>query len=180
MKTTKIFSVIGIYILFIAVFIFSTDGVMSLPLKNIHRLKEIKPNQYENVSSELNYKVDTFTENQDILFTVEFSGWAFIHPVQDGSKKEIKLVFISEKKYYEVGTSLQERFDLRAILEENKIQGFKHGFITKFSPLQMKNGVYELYLYCYEGDGASAIVDTQRTFEKTNRMFTELKDDPAP
>jgi hypothetical protein len=142
-------------------------------------MTKIKTSEIDHVSSAINYGVNTFIENKDLLYTVEFTGWAFFLSEHAINNKEIKLVFDSGDNRYEAETELQERFDLWAVLQENNIPGYKHGFITKFSPLQMKNGIYKLYLFCYENEMTSGIVDTQLMFIKTYRNFSEYKDIPV-
>src|SRR4030066_504858 len=179
MNKKRLFSLAIVYLLFIVVLIFTTDIVLSIPLKNMYSLRKIKSNELDNLSSEIKYRVDSFIQNQDILFTVEFTGWAFIQSEQEKDNKQIKLVFVSGANQYEVETELQERFDLRAVLQENKISGYKHGFMTRFSPLQMKNGIYKLYIFCYENEATSGIVDTGRMYIKTYRDFSEYQVIPA-
>jgi hypothetical protein len=144
----------------------------------MYSLRKIKTNEFSNLSSELKYRVDSYNETQDILFTVEFTGWAFIPSEQDNNNKEIKLVFVSGDNRYEVDTELQERFDIKTVLQENNISDYKHGFITKFSPLQMKNGIYKLYIF-YENGETSVIVDTGKMYLKTYRNFSEYEDTGA-
>jgi hypothetical protein len=179
MNKKRLFSLTIAYILFIVVFIAADDIVLSIPWKNINSLRKIKTNEFQNLSSELKYNIDSFTENQDILSSVEFSGWALIPLERENDNKEIKLVFVSGDNRYEVETEIQERFDLKEILKENTFYNFKHGFMTRYSPLQMKNGIYKLYLFCYENEGASGIVDTGMMYQKTYRNFSSYEDIPV-
>jgi hypothetical protein len=176
MTKKRLFSLVILYSLFILVFTISTNIALSIPLKNVFRLQKNNIGDLDNLPGDLNFKIDSFIENRDILYTVEFIGWAFIQSKQGDSNKEIKLIFVSGENRYEVETVLQERFDLRQVLQENNIPGYKHGFITKFSPIQMKNGIYKLFLYCYENDGTSGIVDTGRMYLKTYRGFSAYDD----
>jgi hypothetical protein len=168
------------YLLFIIVFIAADDVVLSFPWKNIYRLSEMKTNEINNLSAVLQFKIDSFNENQDVFSTVEFIGWAFLPSEPVNANKQIKLVFVSEEHRYEVGTDLQERYDLREILLENKVAGYKHGFMTKFSPIQMKNGIYKLYLICFENEATSWAVDTGKKFIKNYRSFSEDDTVPTP
>ncbi len=179
MKKKRLFSLAIGYFLFAVVFFAANDIVLSIPWKNMDGLRKAETYKFDNLSSELNYKLDSFIENQDILSSVEFIGWAFIPSQQANDNKEIKLVFVSEDNRYEVDTALQERFDIRAVLQENKVSGYKHGFRTRFSPLKMKNGIYNLYLFCYENEEISGMVDTGRMYLKTYRNFSEYQGTPV-
>ena len=119
--------------------------------------------------------MENFRRSEDLLFTVEFMGFAFIPTEQESIEKEIKLVFASEENRYEVSTEVLDRFNLRNLFRENKVVGINHGFITRFSPLNMKNGVYRLYIYCYENENTIGFLETDMVFEKTYRSFKELK-----
>lgn len=179
MNKKRFFSLAIIYVLFIVVFMAATDIVLSLPLEIVNRTHKIETNAPDVLSSELVFNVDSFVENQDVLFSVEIIGWAFIPSESESDNKQIKLVFVSEDGRYEVETELQERFDQRGVFQQNNVSGYKHGFVTRFSPLQMKNGIYKLYLYCYENEGTSGIVDTGKMFIKTYRKFSEYIDTPV-
>jgi len=85
------------------------------------------------------------------------------------------LVFSSADKRYEVDASIIDRFNLNQLYGDKGIVGINHGFITRFSPLKMENGIYKLYIYCYENDNTIGFMDTNRTFEKTYRTFKEVK-----
>ena len=178
MTKKRLFAVVILYILFGILFIISTSVVLSIPLKNAFLLQKSNVNNLDNLSDEMSFNIDAYNENQDILYTVEFSGWAFMPFQQDDSNKDIKLIFVSGENRYEVETELQERFDLRQLLVDNHVSGYKHGFITKFSTIQMKNGIYKLYLYCYENDNTSGIVDTGRMYVKTYRSFSAYNGNP--
>lgn len=160
---------------FIFLFIFATNIVLSIPIKETYRLKEVKSTEYDEYKRNFEAKIDTFYVKQDIFFTTEFSGYAFIPTNQASPNKEIKLVFASENYRYEVDTSVIDWFFLKSMFRDKGIVGINHYFITRFSPIEMKNGTYELYIYCYENESTIGFMDTNRSFEKTYRTFTEVK-----
>jgi hypothetical protein len=179
MEKKRLFSLAIAYLLFAFVFFAANDIILSIPWKNLDGLRKTEIYKFDNLSGEIKFKLESFIKNQDILSTVEFIGWAFIPSQQADENKAIKLVFVSEDNRYEVDTALQERFDILAILQENKVPGYKHGFRAGFSPLEMKNGIYKLYLFCYENEEISGIVDTERMYLKTYRNFSEYQDTPV-
>jgi hypothetical protein len=178
MTKKSVFAIIILYALFGILFISSTKIVLSIPQKNVFHLQKSNINNFDKLSDDIHFNVDAYNQNQDILYTAEFTGWAFMPFLQDDSKKDIKLIFVSGEHRYEVETELQERFDLRQVLLDNGISGYKHGFITKFSTLQMKNGTYKLYLFCYENDNTFGMVDTGRVYVKSYRTFSEYDGNP--
>lgn len=163
------------YFLFLLILFFATDIVLAIPVKEINRVSKINRTQYDNLSSQFDAKVESFSEIQDILFSVEFRGYTFIKTGQESSNKAIKLIFIAEDNSYEVDAEVLERFFLQELFKEKGIVGINHGFITKFSPLNMENGVYKLYIYCYENENTSGFTYTNMVFEKTYRSFKKIQ-----
>lgn len=167
------------YALFFLVLFLSTDIVLAIPQKEMYRLKRTDFSQYEKLIKTFDAHVDTFNEKQDILFTVEFTGYAFIPTTQESTNKAIKLVFLSEKNVYETDTKVLERFELRDLFKKKEILGRNHGFITRFSPLKMKNGIYNLFIYCYENEETVGVFDTKLRYEKTLRSFSRYDEAAA-
>lgn len=176
MKNKTLVSNLVFSFLFLVLLFFSTDIVLSIPINETYHLRKIGSTQYTDLKNDFTAKVESFTENQDIMHTVEFSGFAFIPTGQASPNKTIRLVFISKENRYEVDTEIIDRFNLRDLFNQNNIVGINHGFITRFSPLNMKNGVYTLYIYCYENENEIGITNTNMVFEKTYQSFTNKKD----
>lgn len=175
MPISKKFKFLIFYSLFIFLFIFSTEIVLSIPLKQMYRIKRTNLEQYNEYSKDFIAVVESFSETQDLLFTVEFSGYAFIKTEEMSNDKVIKLIFSSAENDYEVHTGILDRFNLRDLFKQNEIIGINHGFISRFSPIKMKNGIYRLYIYCVENDNTIGFIDTGREFEKTYRSFKDYK-----
>lgn len=178
MKNKKSVVNFGVFILFFTILFFATDIVLLIPLKEMYHLRKIDATQYADLSREFTAHVESFSANQDIMFTVEFSGYAFIKTEQESNNKVIKLVFASDENRYEVDTEVLDRVLLRDLFREKEIIGINHGFITRFSPISMENGVYNLYIYCYENENVVGLFDTYRIFEKDYRSFVEITDNP--
>ncbi len=131
--------------------------------------------QFNENSKDFVAVVESFSETQDLMFTVEFSGYAFIKAEEMSSDKVIKLIFSSAENDYEVNTGVLDRFNLRDLFKQKEIIGINHGFISRFSPINMKNGIYRLYIYCVENENTIGFIDTGREFEKTYRSFKDYK-----
>ena len=164
-----------ITILLVLLFVFANDIALAIPLKETYKLKEIELNKYDEFAKDFYLKIESIYTKQDIFITTEISGYALIQPDQASPNKAIKLVFSSDDKRYEVDASIIDRFNLNSLYRDKGIVGINHGFITRFSPLKMENGVYKLYIYCYENENTIGFMDTNRYFEKTYRTFKEVK-----
>ena len=164
-----------ITILLVLLFVFANDIALAIPLKETYQLKEIELNKYDEFAKDFDLKIESIYTKQDIFITTEISGYALIQPDQASPNKAIKLVFSSDDKRYEVDASIIDRFNLNSLYRDKGIVGINHGFITRFSPLKMENGVYKLYIYCYENENTIGFMDTNRYFEKTYRKFIEVK-----
>ena len=173
-KTDKIIYWV-ITVSFVLLFVFANNIVLSIPLMETYRLEEVESTKYDEYKRDFEAKIETFYVKQDIFFTTEFSGYAFIPTNQASPNKDINLVFISENKSYEVDASVIEWFFLKSMFREKGLVGINHFFITRFSPIEMENGIYELFIYCYENENTIGFMDTNRYFEKTYRTFKEVK-----
>ena len=164
-----------ITILLLLLFVFANDIALAIPLKETYQLKKIELNKYNEFAKNFDLKIESIYTKQDIFITTEISGYALIQPDQASPNKAIKLVFSSDDKRYEVDASIIDRFNLNSLYRDKGIVGINHGFITRFSPLKLENGVYKLYIYCYENENTIGFMDTNRYFEKTYRTFKEVK-----
>lgn len=164
-----------ITILLVLLYVFANDIALAIPLKETYKLKEIELNKYDEFAKDFDLKIESIYTKQDIFITTEISGYALIQPDQASPNKAIKMVFSSDDKRYEVDASIIDRFNLNSLYRDKGIVGINHGFITRFSPLKLENGVYKLYIYCYENENTIGFMDTNRYFEKTYRTFKEVK-----
>ena len=164
-----------ITILLVLLYVFANDIALAIPLKETYKLKEIELNKYDEFAKDFDLKIESIYTKQDIFITTEISGYALIQPDQASPNKAIKMVFSSDDKRYEVDASIIDRFNLNSLYRDKGIVGINHGFITRFSPLKLENGVYKLYIYCYENENTIGFMDTNRYFEETYRTFKEVK-----
>ena len=105
---------------------------------------------------------------------MEINGFAYFVPSSSEiADKEISLLLSSANNTYIVDTDLTDRLDLRSQLSQSKVIGFRHGFRTTFSPLGIANGVYELYIYCYENEDFVGYINTDKVFIKQYDEFYE-------
>lgn len=119
--------------------------------------------------------IDDITETGNMLETVCIRGWSFTETDTDNTNREIKLVLKNEKKCYVVtimADSLTARLDVIAAFPDQKF-GINNaiGFIYEFSTLQMKNGIYNIYIYVWENEENYGIVDTGIQVKKDGASF---------
>jgi hypothetical protein len=78
MTKKSVFAIIILYALFGILFISSTKIVLSIPQKNVFHLQKSNINNFDKLSDDIHFNVDAYNQNQDILYTAEFTGWAFM------------------------------------------------------------------------------------------------------
>lgn len=119
--------------------------------------------------------VEELARFTDIYQTVEVKGWAFLPTDQDNAGKTLALYFRSEGgACYQLTPEICDRWDVKKAYDQEGAQGVRHGFLARFSPLSMKNGVYRLYIQDVENDAVEGLLDTGVDYEKTDREFKVL------
>jgi len=120
--------------------------------------------------------VDVMSQSEDIKYTVEIEGWAFIETEYDNQQKYVRLVFqdLRNGNLYEVPASLTTRLDVYENLKDlYNIPRTNLAYYTKFSPLELADGEYRLYIYDWENESFNGLIDTGKVYLKSNRSFTE-------
>lgn len=121
------------------------------------------------------FNFDTIDENNDILETVLLDGWAFVETVDNNDNREIKVIIENEKHSYEITMKdvyTYERNDVETAYVNKKIGNNKRvGFHYEFSTLQIKNGVYNIYIYVWENEENYGIADTGIQVKKDGASF---------
>jgi|LSQX01.2.fsa_nt_gb hypothetical protein len=153
---------------------FSTNLVLAIPEKGYYLITRTSFESIQNRNNDLTFKVENVNYNENIRQTVEINGFAYFVPSSSEiADKEISLLLSSANNTYIVDTDLTDRLDLRSQLSQSKVIGFRHGFRTTFSPLGIANGVYELYIYCYENEDFVGYINTDKVFIKQYDEFYE-------
>jgi hypothetical protein len=174
---------IAILFVFVAIFVYSTSLVififkaMNIPIPE----KTVQPKR--TVQNEQNAQLMHFDINQigpgDLFSGAAMSveGWAFVENDTPYAEKEVRLFLVSyENDVYEIGPAiLLERPDVKAAfsslpMNENSLDGFRYPNIPLIG---LKNGKYEIYVYCKETDDLWGYMATGRIIEKTDRLITE-------
>lgn len=164
----KKWSYLLIVIIFIILLVFANDLVMLLSRNHFGRVIEIPQKSMQETESDLLYKVENATSNQDIYRTVEVRGWAFTPNQGNEVENEFKLLLISDDKSYQIDGVVVERIDLKNLFRENDVVGIQHGFISTFTPLKIRDGNYQLWLY-YRQDNNEFYVESEIIMEKAGK-----------
>lgn len=121
------------------------------------------------------FAVDIIAENGDMLETVSIQGWSFVETDTDNTNRETRLVFENEKNAYEVLVKTEDmctRTDVLNVFSDKKFGINKSvAFIYEFSTLQMKNGIYNIYIYVWENEENYGIADTGIQVKKDGASF---------
>jgi len=139
--------------------------------------KNLKPSS---IDFHINYDkvyfgLENFSTYEGLLHEVYVEGWTFIETQEDNSDKFVKMIFASDNYTYEIEMNLQNRNDLEGAFSDKHVPKYRTGISATFSPLAMKNGMYDLYLYVYENEDNFGVVNTGREFRKDYQSFKELR-----
>lgn len=119
---------------------------------------------------------DTFTIGEDIFQISYLGGWAFCDTKEDNENRSSTLLFVSEDNTtYSIDAQLNERADARSVYSEllPANSTLKLGVMASFSPIIMKPGIYDLYVYCWENDHDYGLINTGKKFIKQGSSFKE-------
>ena len=117
----------------------------TVPRKIYNVEKLLKDNVY--------YGIDTIQVMNNLTEWMGVRGWAFVETREEVTNKQISLVLKNENISYQADCNLFPRSGLREILLnslETDIQENVLGFSIDLSTIMMKDGIYDLYIYCKE------------------------------
>lgn len=121
-------------------------------------------------------------KNSDILQTIKIDGYAFVPTNKDNDKRYTNIYLISDKNKYKIKTTVKFVW-LRKKHQFKYLQNFKdvnetikYGFRSDFSAINIKNGIYKIFLETYENDENYGSIYTHKLLYK-NGVNIELLDD---
>lgn len=151
---------------FLILMVFSTRIVVSIaPIegKQILRKSNIAEGQIKDPVFSF---IDEISSYNGLLKNIELRGWAFCETEFDNNEKNVELYFVSDKATYVVAAEIHDRTDVVKAYPDLKVPGINNGWYSKFSPLLMKEGTYNLFIRCYENSENYGIVDSGKVFVK--------------
>lgn len=161
-----------LFVLGFLIFLGSLNSLMGTTQEQ--SLKEIQLPSLES-NSPVHFYV-SLQYGEDLFQTVTNSSWdyAFCESDYPNPDKRVELIFHSQEVTYGVpcGVSTLEHKESNypQIDQYNDFNGIS----TTFSTANMKNGVYQLYLYVYENQHNFGLVDTEMEYVKHYDSFSRL------
>lgn len=146
------------------IFLFNLNGIIGLfrPTPKVCSFPE--------TNSVAAVHIDSF--NCDSHENVVLTGWAFAETEEDNSGKTINVILQGDNFCYSFeDNTLGERKDVRTTMEAQgyTIQGIEHGVVSIFSTVNVKSGIYNIYMLSAENSESSGIAYTGYQIVKHGR-----------
>lgn len=117
----------------------------------------------------------SFIQDSGLFHKITISGFSFIRTTEPVEDKKVVLYFknVDRDIWYMLPTSLEGRSDLTVLPDDllPSSMGFYHGFTVTFSPLVMKDGLYQLFIYDEENHDTYGVIETTEVYEKRGYAF---------
>lgn len=119
--------------------------------------------------------IDFVQNSDDMLGTNLVGGWVFVETEESNSNRAVSLILKNELICYEAPLlpedkddcwTLQHRDDVRTAFQECSIPSAYIGFYFDLVTYSMRDGTYDIYIYCWENESNQGIVHTDRQFVK--------------
>lgn len=165
----------SISILFMLLIIYlmnANDLIINLDKKN-DKLSEISFEQLT-AQDQVNFALDEPVLMDDMLKTMYISGWAFCENDLVRPEREISIVLASDKHCYLVSNKATLRRDFYVTFTE-QIDNVMSGIETKFSTINIQNGIYRLYIYVSENETRTGLAYTGMQFEKKHGNLKRIE-----
>lgn len=132
-------------------------------------IEKIDPQEYL-INDNVVYSIsDIYIEENDLSQPIIISGWAFCETLQNNSNKYINVIITNDINAYKSSISkLAKRADITyEYLKKGKnIQGDNHEFGFFLPTINLKNGIYKIYLEVYENENSNGICYINCLLEK--------------
>lgn len=121
----------------------------------------------------LYWSLDAVQVMNDAMEDFSFAGWAFVETDEDNPDRYTSLILKGESVSYEMPIlDVIPRPDLITTFPSRRIRSENTGFGAMYTTLRMRDGVYEIYLYCRENDVNYGMVHTGFVLEKRGRRLS--------
>lgn len=158
---------------FITIILLSNKIIASLNYNNV-KVSKIDIRSYK--KDMVYYSMDGISIDNDLFDSFFIKGWAFCETSIDNSQKEVWALLVNDKETYTHKMNISNRDDVRAAyINKYKIKGVNHGVIGTVSTIGMKNGIYNIYIYCKENTENYGLVDTGMMLKKDGKGISEHK-----
>jgi len=149
-RKKKIFLIyIGMMAVFVLWLICSNSVIVSI--SGAAKLKEV---EFEKslFKDDIYYAIDTIEILHNFPECLDISGFAFAETEVDNSNKSVSIFLKGKDICYQAECNLFPKNSIHKRFPHNHILGRTVGFMADISTLGMKDGVYDLYVYCKENE----------------------------
>lgn len=171
--TTKRKFILKLFIggLFACWMFFSTSIITSIVNRDvkIQQLSEIPMNNQVSVY----YWIDDSTVSDNLMNTVSIYGWLVGAPETYMTNKKVSIVLASDQYIYEIEGAVFPETNVLNMLKDRGLEIINDNvrFGASFSPLTLKNGVYQMYLLCKDGENSVGVAATNSFFKQEASGF---------
>jgi len=152
--------------LFFMILLFSNKIIASLNNNNV----KVSKTDFRSYKKDMVYYSIEISIDNDLFDSFFINGWSFCETSIDNSQKEVWVLLVNDKETYTHKMNISNRSDVRnAFNNEYKIQGVNHGVIGTVSTIGMKNGTYNIYIYCKENTENYGLADINQMIKKDGR-----------
>lgn len=137
--------------------VFSTPWIaQTINGKSIHEV-DFADIQHKYQKDYIYYVIDSKKYEGGMYEKFSISGWAFCETENNNSNRYSTLILRGDERTYELTPYSQSRTDVRVNVRRqlerpDMIISTYVGFIRQFSFLNIKDGIYDLYLCCWENE----------------------------
>lgn len=111
--------------------------------------------------------INSFTE------TASFQGWAFVETVYDNPDRFVSILLKNSDICYELKETTCQPREIQSAFSDKSIPSSHVGILEDFSLLSVSDGIYDLYIYCWENEHNYGLVDTKLQLVKANGSITK-------
>ena len=161
----------------LVIWLFVSNNVMLLSqetvLKKINDMPEDKSVVYKSVGD--------YQTRDDLFEYVTIAGWAFCETDKENPDRYVNILLkqADGDSKYEVISRIGTRDDIQHSFPELHIKGYQLDFFAHFSTINLPNGLYQIYLYCWENEDDHGAVNTGQMIEKKGRNTSIIIDNPV-
>lgn len=145
-------------------------------------VKRVSLDEYSDATDTVYYAIDSLQPIGDLLETVTIRGWAYTETEYDNAICKTELLLVSDSTCYSLEfNDPQDSFayegyvlrpDIVKAFPYRKIYSENVGYISDFSTFGIENGVYDLYIYRWENEHNSGLMQTKWQIIKDNAEMT--------
>lgn len=143
---------------------------------NLNNMVEINNDNLSDLKKDkVYYWIEEFDIYGNIAKYLNFRGWSFAETEEDSSNRKVELILYNQDNQYAIYPSIHERETYRAF-PDKKINGKMHGFYGKASLINLRDGIYDIYINDIENNKNYGLVYTRRYINKygQNICISEL------